>query len=65
MESYIEHNLTTLISSVPKVYSRNWLEKLVRYIVQDKNGEDMQLFYLKPMTMNQQNGVVDFSRLIP
>lgn len=60
MESHIEHNLATLISSVPKAYSRGWLEKLVKLIAHDKNGEDMQELYLKSLTMKQEDGIVNF-----
>lgn len=60
MESHIEHNLATLISSVPKAYSRGWLEKLVKLIAHDKNGEDMQELYLKSLTMKQKDGIVNF-----
>ena len=61
MESHIEHNLATLISSVPKAYSREWLEKLVKLIAMDKNGEDMQVLYLKSLTMKEDNGTVNFN----
>lgn len=60
MESHIEHNLATIISSVPKAYSRNWLERLVKFIALDKNGENMQDLYLKSLTMKQEDGIIKF-----
>lgn len=62
MESHIEHNLATLISSVPKAYSRGWLEKLVGFIALDKNGYDMQEMYLKAMALKQVDDIVSFDK---
>lgn len=62
MESHIEHNLATLISSVPKAYSRKWLEKLIDFIAYDKNGYDMQEMYLKALTSKQEEGIVRFDQ---
>ncbi|MCR0384116.1 hypothetical protein MKC70_16695, partial [[Clostridium] innocuum] len=38
-----------------------WLEKLVKLIAMDKNGEDMQVLYLKSLTMKEDNGTVNFN----
>ena len=50
----------TLISSVPKAYSRGWLEKLVGFIALDKNGYDMQEMYLKALALKQVDDIVSF-----
>lgn len=60
MESHIEHNLATLISSVPKAYSKSYLSKLIKFIAHDKNGEDMQELYLKSLTMPKNDDTVTF-----
>lgn len=62
MESHIEHNLASIISSVPKAYGRKWLEKLAGFIAYDKNGYDMQEMYLKALNKKQEDGVVNFEK---